>query len=78
VTINLETEIVSSGFDSASNAAVYTIQRGSKRWTVSIPMVGLDAHKGNKTARRNYLANALETAISQKDPDPEVAAANPR
>lgn len=68
MTINLETEIVGSRIG-ADGEMYYTIQRGTKRWTVSLPQSALNAHKGNRVARRNFLANALEVAISQRDPD---------
>lgn len=77
MTVNLETEVISTGFDVDSNSGVYTIQRGTKRWTVKVPLAALEVHKGNMQARRTHLANALEAAISQQDPDPEAMAARP-
>jgi hypothetical protein len=77
MTVNLETEVISTGFDVDTASGVYTIQRGTKRWTIKVPLAVLEVHKGNAQARRTHLANALEAAISQQDPDPEAVAARP-
>jgi hypothetical protein len=63
MTIHLETEIVATAYDPKTNICSYTIQRGAKRWTVTIPLEHLDAHKGNKQKRRDHVATVLKSAM---------------
>lgn len=63
MTVNLETEVVATGYNAAEQTCLYTIERGGKRWTVSVPLKHLEAHGGNRAARRNHLANVLENAM---------------
>lgn len=67
MTINLDTEIVSSSFDKKKHTHTYTLERHGKRWTVTIPdtevaqfgpIMGAQAGV-NKNRRRNYLAAKL-------------------
>jgi hypothetical protein len=60
MTINLDTEIVATAFDPASDTCAYTIARDGKRWTVPVPTAHLDAHGARKDARRAHLANVLK------------------
>jgi hypothetical protein len=76
MTIHPETEIVASSYDAATRVHSYTIERGGKRWTTTIPddeferfgpVVGASAAT-NKARRRNYLAAKLTNAM-QGEPD---------
>jgi hypothetical protein len=71
MTINLDTEIVATAFDPATDTCAYTIARDGKRWTVRVALAHLDAHGTNKDARRAHLANVL-TAAMQGAPDDMV------
>lgn len=71
MTINPETDVVASSYDSTARIHSYTIARGGKRWTVAIPdqdfrqfgpVMGADADL-NKARRRQYLAARLTTAM---------------
>lgn len=66
MTIHLDTEIVATKFDPITQTCSYTIQRGNDRWTVRIPKSDLDKHGANKIAKRNYLATALNGAMTGK------------
>lgn len=78
MTINPETEIVSTQYDSAANTCSYTIERNGKRWTAVIPLQHLDVHKGpnHKALRRAHIAKALETRM-MGEPDPLPPAPEP-
>lgn len=67
--IALDSEVVSSRYDSKTRTCFYTIFREGKRWTVAIPLEHLDAHKANKQARRNHVGNRLTIAM-RNPPDP--------
>lgn len=73
MTVNPETEIVASSYDSVTRNCTYTIQRGDKRWTIAVPLQHLDAHKGtnHKVLRRNHVALVLELAM-QGEPDADA------
>lgn len=68
MTIHLDTEVVSSRFDTVTQTCFYTIERDGQRWTASIPMADLNKHGANKIAKRNYLATVLNNAM-QGEPD---------
>ena len=68
MTLNLDTEIVATAYDPATDTCAYTIARNGQRWTVQVPMAQLESHGANKQARRAHLANVL-TAAMQGLPD---------
>lgn len=70
MTINLESEIVATQYDPVAQTCIYTVQRGDNRWTVTVPLHHLDAHKGNKAKRRAHVATVLENAM-RGEPDAE-------
>lgn len=75
MTINLDSEIVATRYDSATGECFYTIERGGKRWTARVHLDDLNKHGPVATAgsqRRNYLAGALEEAM-RGPPDGETA-----
>jgi hypothetical protein len=72
MTINLDTEIVATAFDPATNTCAYTIARGGRRWTVQVPLAQLDAHGASKDARRAHLANVLDAAMQGAPDDPAI------
>lgn len=72
MTINLDTEIVATAFDPATNTCAYTIARGGRRWTVQVPLAQLDAHGASKDARRAHLANVLDAAMQGAPDDQDV------
>lgn len=71
MTIHLETEIVATSHDPLARAHTYTLERGGKRWTVTIPDVDFDrfgpvlgaSAATNKLNRRKHLAMRLEAAM---------------
>jgi hypothetical protein len=69
MTINLDSEIVATAFDPATQTCAYTIARDGKRWTVRVPLVHLDAHGASKDARRAHLANVLMAAMRDAPDD---------
>lgn len=77
MTIALDTEIVATRFDPKSRTCFYTIERGGKRWTATVPIDHLQAHKGNKQARRNHLAKVLEQAMAGQPDPPQGTPADP-
>jgi hypothetical protein len=62
--INLEREIVSTGYDTTKRACIYTVARDDRRWTVSIPLDDLNQHGVNSAARRKHLGNILDQAMN--------------
>lgn len=68
MTIALESQIVSSGFDKVSRTCFYTIEKNGERWTVHFPFDELNK-KTNKQLRRTHIANALQIAM-RGNPDP--------
>lgn len=66
MTINLENEIVSTGYDPITRTCSYVIERGNRRWTVNIPEKDLNAHGSNKAVRRIQLGNVLTQAMTGK------------
>jgi hypothetical protein len=68
MSLNLDTEIVATAYDPATETCTYTIARNGQRWTVRVPMAQLEGHGANKEARRAHLANLL-TAAMQGLPD---------
>lgn len=60
---------IESGYDPATRICTYTLVRGTRRWTVKIPLATLDAFGGDRGKRRDYLANAIEGAM-RGPPDP--------
>jgi len=68
MSLNLDTEIVATAYDPATDTCAYTIARNGQRWTVEVPLVQLEGHGANKDARRAHLANLL-TAAMQGLPD---------
>lgn len=75
MTINLDSEVVATRYDSATGECFYTIERGGKRWTARVHLDDLNKHGPVAAAgqqRRNYLAGALEEAM-RGPPDGEVA-----
>lgn len=70
--VALETEVVGSRYDKTTRTCYYTIERNGSRWTVSLPIDQFAKHK-SKQLRRNYLANALTTAM-RNPPDPPTGA----
>lgn len=66
MTIHLESQVVASKFDVATQTCHYTIERGGKRFTASVPLEDLRKHQNNKQARRMHIANALGTAMLGK------------
>jgi hypothetical protein len=71
MTIHPETEIVASSHDAKTKAHTYTIERGGKRWTITIPdadferfgpVMGASAAV-NKMNRRKHLATRLAAAM---------------
>lgn len=76
MTINLDSEIVATRYDSATGECFYTIERGGKRWTARVHLDDLNKHgpvAASAPQRRNYLAQALEEAM-RGVPDDEKAA----
>lgn len=73
MTINLDTEIVATAFDPATDTCAYTVARDGKRWTVRVPLAQLEAHGANKDARRAHLANVLTAAMHGAPDNEEVA-----
>lgn len=74
MTINLETEVVSSSFDPINRVSTYTILRNDKRYTATVKLADLDKlgplSAATKVARRTFIANALNAAL-QGEPDKE-------
>jgi len=77
MTIHLEEEIVGSRFDPVTRTCHYTIARNGKRWTVAVPIDHLEAHKANKAARRNHLANVLQNAMNGPHDPPSGTKTDP-
>lgn len=69
MTISLDTEIVATRFDAASDTCFYTIARDGSRWTVAIPQSGFQQHGANMQARRDHLSRMLSQAMAGP-PDP--------
>ncbi len=66
MTISLDTEIVASRYDDKARMNYYTIERGGRRWTVSVPrddFARYGLHNQAKPARRNHLGRILEQAM---------------
>lgn len=71
MTIHLETHVVASRLDEATQTCHYTIERDGQRWTASVAMDDLRKYQNNKQARRAHIANALQAAMQGKpDPNP--------
>jgi len=68
MTLNLDTEIVATAHDPATDTCAYTLARDGKRWTVAVSMRALDTHGSSREARRAHLANLLLAAM-QGPPD---------
>jgi hypothetical protein len=66
MTINLDTEVVSSSYDVTAHMNTYTIKRDGRRWTVNIPDTALAIHGANHAARRTHLGNLLTDAMRGK------------
>jgi hypothetical protein len=66
MTINLDAEVVETRHDPMTRQCFYVVERGGRRWTVSIPEDDLARHGPNKQARRNHLGNVLQTAMLGK------------
>lgn len=74
MTINLDTEIVATRHDPVSRMNFYTIERGGRRWTVSLHDDDLNQHgpmtdnpnDPSKIRRRNHLGNLLQQAMLGK------------
>lgn len=67
MTINLDGEIVATAFDPIAGTCSYTLERGGKRWTVSVPLQQLDAHGPvslTKQIRRNHVGGLLTQAMA--------------
>jgi DNA-binding protein YbaB len=70
MTINLDTEIVATYFDTKSGNCSYTIERNGKRWTASVHVDQFNQHDlspGGQQRRRDHLARALEDAMRGMD-----------
>jgi hypothetical protein len=68
MTVNLEGEVVGSRFDPLARTCHYTIERDGQRFTADVSLDDLERLKGNKQARRNLIAGALQAAM-QRVPD---------
>ncbi len=68
MTLNLDSEIVATAYDPATDTCAYTLARNGQRWTVQVPLAQLEAHGANRDARRAHLANVL-LAATQSPPD---------
>jgi hypothetical protein len=66
MTINLDTEIVSSSYDIDARMNTYTIRRDGRRWTVQIPDSAFAVHATNRQARAAHLGNLLTAAMRGK------------
>ncbi len=75
--VALESEIVSSRYDATTRMCFYTIARNGQRWTAAVPLDHLDKHKGNRTLRRNHLANVLTNAMRGLPDGPAGTKADP-
>lgn len=62
-TISLDTEIVATRFDKVTQTCFYTIERGGKRWTVSLPLAELSKLGINKVGKQALVANRLNVAM---------------
>ncbi len=71
MTLNLDSEIVATAYDPATDTCAYTLARNGQRWTVQVPLAQLEAHGANRDARRAHLANVLLAAM-QGLPDDAV------
>ncbi len=63
MTVNPESEVVRTAYDSISRNSTYTIRRGDRHWTVQIHQDDFDKCGPDKMKRRNLLANRLEQAV---------------
>lgn len=66
MTIHLESQVVASKFDAATQTCHYTIEQGGQRFTASVSLEDLRKHQNNKLARRTHIANALGAAMQGK------------
>lgn len=66
MTINLDTEVVSSSYDIDAHMNIYTIKRDGRRWTVNIPDAAFAMHGASQAARRAHLGNLLTEAMRGK------------
>lgn len=62
MTIHLESQVVSSSFDSVTRIYSYTITRGARRWTVQITQDEFERQAPTKMQRRVLVAQRLEAA----------------
>jgi hypothetical protein len=68
MTLHLESQVVASKFDAATQTCHYTIERDGQRFTASVALEDLRKYQNNKQARRAHIANAL-TAAMHGEPD---------
>lgn len=66
MTIFLDNEVVASRHDPVARMNHYTIERGGRRWTVSVHLDDFNRHGGNVHARRAHLGNLLQQAMTGK------------
>lgn len=66
MTINLETEIVGTAHDPVTRVHSYTIERGGRRWTVSIADDEFQRLGPMPQQRRNLLGHRLQEAMKGK------------
>lgn len=66
MTINLDTEIIATSHDPVTRMHSYTMERGGRRWTVSVHDDEFSRCGSNKQARRNLLGNRLQEVMRGK------------
>lgn len=64
MTINLDSQIVASRYDSRSGECSYTVTDGTSRWTFTVTLADLGHFGANMTARRLHLANKARIAMT--------------
>ncbi len=68
--INPEDQIVASAYDETTRTCFYTYQHSDgSRYTVKVTLDELNAHAGNKQARRNHIAQKILSHIQSNPPD---------
>lgn len=64
MTINLDSDLVSTKFDSVKQVCIYTARQGLRQWTAEIPVKELNAYAGNKMMRRQIVTRYLQSAMN--------------
>ena len=65
MTINFNTEVVSTAYDKTKKECRYTLERGGRRWTVSIPLKTFESFgpvHSSKRRRIEHIGKLLQTA----------------